>query len=163
VVSGFLRALAPPEVVGVRDGLPVLEDDRVLEVANGIWCTGYRPDPSWIDLPAFGGRENAKVPVHQRGVVADPRGLYFVGLFFHTRPRPRCFGGWEEMRCTSWNTSPGPTQLSALCKEAAMTTKHLSPEVDYLLRVRPAWKTADPRPLLAPGGKGRSPLPVAIT
>jgi putative flavoprotein involved in K+ transport len=40
-------------VVGVRDGLPLLEGDRVLEVANVIWCTGFHPDFAWIHLPAF--------------------------------------------------------------------------------------------------------------
>ena len=34
----------------MRDGCPVLEDGRVLEVSNVIWCTGYTPDFSWIDL-----------------------------------------------------------------------------------------------------------------
>ena len=28
-------------VVGTRDGLPVLEDGRVLPVENVIWCTGF--------------------------------------------------------------------------------------------------------------------------
>jgi putative flavoprotein involved in K+ transport len=68
-----------PRVVGVRDGLPVLEDGRVLDVANVIWCTGFRPDFSWIGLPVFG---EDGLPVHERGVVAKERGLYFVGLFF---------------------------------------------------------------------------------
>jgi putative flavoprotein involved in K+ transport len=69
-----------PRVVGVRDGLPVLEDRRVLEVANVIWCTGFRPDFSWIDLPVFG--EEDEEPAHYRGVVANEPGLYFVGLLF---------------------------------------------------------------------------------
>jgi putative flavoprotein involved in K+ transport len=68
-----------PRVGGVRDGLPVLEDGRVLEVANVVWCTGFRPDFSWIDLPVLG--ENGE-PVHQRGTVANEPGLYFVGLEF---------------------------------------------------------------------------------
>jgi putative flavoprotein involved in K+ transport len=69
-----------PKVVGVRKGLPVLEDQRVLEVANVIWCTGFRPDFSWIDLPVFG--EDEIEPEHRRGIVASEPGLYFVGLFF---------------------------------------------------------------------------------
>jgi putative flavoprotein involved in K+ transport len=69
-----------PRVVGVRDGLPVLEDQRILEVSNVIWCTGFRPDFSWIDLPVFGDQD--KEPMHHRGVVADQPGLYFVGLHF---------------------------------------------------------------------------------
>jgi putative flavoprotein involved in K+ transport len=69
-----------PRVVGVRDGHPLLADQRVLEVANVIWCTGFGPDFSWIDLPVFG--ENGNEPLHHRGVVANQPGLYFVGLFF---------------------------------------------------------------------------------
>lgn len=37
--------------VGVQDGHPLLEDGRVLDVANVIWCTGFRQDFGWIDLP----------------------------------------------------------------------------------------------------------------
>jgi putative flavoprotein involved in K+ transport len=69
-----------PKVVDVRDGLPVMEDQRILEVANVIWCTGFRPDFSWIDLPVFG--EDKIEPIHRRGIVASQLGLYFVGLFF---------------------------------------------------------------------------------
>jgi putative flavoprotein involved in K+ transport len=71
-----------PRVVGVRDGLPVLEDERVLEVENVIWCTGFRPDFSWIDLPVFGPEEEPNEPTHERGIVPSEPGLYFVGLFF---------------------------------------------------------------------------------
>jgi len=67
-----------PKTVGVSDGLPVLEDGRVLDVANVIWCTGFRQDFSWIDVPVFG---EANEPVHQRGVASEP-GLYFLGLDF---------------------------------------------------------------------------------
>ena len=71
-----------PRVVGVRDGLPLLEDDRVLEPANVVWCTGFRPDFSWIDLPVFGEEEEPIEPIHHRGIVAGEPGLYFVGLLF---------------------------------------------------------------------------------
>jgi putative flavoprotein involved in K+ transport len=66
-------------VVGARDGLPILADDRVLDIANVIWCTGFRSDFRWIDLPAFG--EDGQ-PVQYRGVVASEPGLYFVGQEF---------------------------------------------------------------------------------
>jgi putative flavoprotein involved in K+ transport len=68
-----------PRVVDVRDGRPVLADDRVLDVANVIWCTGFHPGFSWIDLPIFTAEGE---PVHRRGVVAGAPGLYFVGLAF---------------------------------------------------------------------------------
>ena len=67
-----------PRMIGVRDRLPLLEDGRVLDAANVIWCTGYHPGFSWIDLPIFG----AEGPTHQRGIVQSEPGLYFVGLEF---------------------------------------------------------------------------------
>jgi putative flavoprotein involved in K+ transport len=66
-------------VVGVRNGQPLLADDRTLDVANVIWCTGYEPGFSWIDLPVFG--DDGK-PLHERGVVHRVPGMYFVGLHF---------------------------------------------------------------------------------
>jgi putative flavoprotein involved in K+ transport len=63
----------------VRDGLPLLADGRLLDVENVVWCTGFRHEFSWIDVPAFGeGGE----PLHERGVVPSAPGLYFVGLVF---------------------------------------------------------------------------------
>jgi putative flavoprotein involved in K+ transport len=44
-----------------------------------IWCTGFRHDLSWIDLP-ISGEDGG--PRHQRGVVTSEPGLYFVGLPF---------------------------------------------------------------------------------
>jgi putative flavoprotein involved in K+ transport len=70
-----------PRVAGVRDGLPELADGRVLDVANVVWCTGFRYDFSCIDLPVF---DDGGQPVHDRGVVASAPGLYFVGLLFQT-------------------------------------------------------------------------------
>ena len=66
-------------VSGVRDGLPVLDDGRVLEVANVVWCTGFHPGFAWIDLPVF---DHDGQPIHDSGVARDAPGLYFVGLHF---------------------------------------------------------------------------------
>jgi putative flavoprotein involved in K+ transport len=79
-----------PRTVGAGDGLPVLEDGRALEVANVVWCTGYRPDLSWIDLPVTDADGQ---PRHDRGVVAGQPGLYFVGLFFQTAVSSALVGG----------------------------------------------------------------------
>jgi putative flavoprotein involved in K+ transport len=65
-------------VVGVRGGQPLLEDGTVLDVANVVWCTGFRQDFSWIDLPV--GEDGR--PEHERGVSAAAPGLCFVGLQF---------------------------------------------------------------------------------
>ena len=63
-------------VAGIRDGRPLLEDGRVLDAANVVWCTGFRHDFSWIE--GLGEGE----PHHSRGIVEDEPGLYFVGLAF---------------------------------------------------------------------------------
>ena len=68
-----------PRVAGVENGLPVLEDGRVMDVANVIWCTGYRSDFGWIDLPVLGTDGE---PIHDRGVIGSEPGLYFIGLAF---------------------------------------------------------------------------------
>jgi putative flavoprotein involved in K+ transport len=68
-----------PRMIGVRNGLPLLEGDRVLEVANVVWCTGFHPGFSWIDLPVF---ERDGEPRQTGGIVAGEPGLYFVGLHF---------------------------------------------------------------------------------
>ena len=74
--TGVQRAA---RVVGVRNGLPLLADGRVLDVANVVWCTGFHPGFSWIDLAVFGPDGE---PQHERGVVPGQPGLYFVGLHF---------------------------------------------------------------------------------
>jgi putative flavoprotein involved in K+ transport len=66
-------------VKGVDEGRPVLADGRVLDVANVIWCTGFRKDVSWIDLHVTG---EDGWPEQTRGVVESSPGLYFVGLPF---------------------------------------------------------------------------------
>lgn len=73
--AGVERA---PRLEGVRDGKPLMADGRVLDVANVIWCTGFRPGFDWIDLPVLRDEE----PVHDRGIVESHSGLYFVGLHF---------------------------------------------------------------------------------
>ncbi|HKE96349.1 MAG TPA: NAD(P)/FAD-dependent oxidoreductase [Povalibacter sp.] len=71
-----------PRVIGVRDGLPLLEDGRQLEVANVIWCSGFEAGFDWIDLPVL---DDDGEPRHRSGVVDSHPGLYFVGLpFLHS-------------------------------------------------------------------------------
>jgi putative flavoprotein involved in K+ transport len=75
-----------PKVVGVKDGLPLLADDRRLEVKNVIWCTGYEHGFPWIHLPVFAtngeGARSGADPIHTEGIVPNVPGLYFVGLHF---------------------------------------------------------------------------------
>ena len=108
----FVRAVA------ARDGRPVLDDGRALDVANVIWATGFRPDYDWIRMPVVGADG---WPVHTRGVVPSVPGLYFVGLPFLHSAASALLGGvgrdaaylvnrmrsrWEE------RSVPGATALA---------------------------------------------------
>jgi putative flavoprotein involved in K+ transport len=68
-----------PRTVGVRNGQPVLADGRTVDVRNVVWCTGFRPDASWIDLT---GIDAAGDPAQYRGVAESRPGLYFLGRLF---------------------------------------------------------------------------------
>jgi putative flavoprotein involved in K+ transport len=78
-----------PRTIGVQDGLPLTEDGRPVEVANVVWCTGYRSAFDWVHVDAF--TEDGQ-PVHHRGVAAEP-GLYFIGLFFLASAASSLVGG----------------------------------------------------------------------
>ena len=78
------------KVIGVLDGQPVLDDGRVVEVANVIWCTGFRPDFEWIE-PSIVGSDGW--PIHVRGVVTGAPGLYVVGLPFLYSAASALLGG----------------------------------------------------------------------
>jgi putative flavoprotein involved in K+ transport len=78
-LAGAGVEMAEARTVGVSNGQPVLEGDRVLDVTNVVWCTGFQQDFSWIDLPITG---DDGWPLERRGVVDAAPGLYFVGLAF---------------------------------------------------------------------------------
>lgn len=69
----------PARVTGAQEGLPVVEDGSALEVANVLWCTGFRQDFGFLDLPVVG---EDGWPLDDGGVVPSAPGLYFVGLLF---------------------------------------------------------------------------------
>lgn len=67
-----------PKITGVKNGLPVDANLQVIDAKNIIWCTGFYPSFSWIDIPVFKGKE----PMQDRGVVKNEPGLYFLGMHF---------------------------------------------------------------------------------
>jgi putative flavoprotein involved in K+ transport len=79
-----------PRFDGVIGGRPVLTDGRVLDAANVLWCTGFVPDLDWIDLPVVGSDGAVS---HERGVMPDQPGLYFVGLPFQSSIASQLVGG----------------------------------------------------------------------
>lgn len=77
-------------VTGVRDGRPVLAGGRMVDADTVVWCTGFRQDFSWIELPVFA---DDGWPHEERGVVAEAPGLYFTGLAFQRAFTSMLIGG----------------------------------------------------------------------
>jgi putative flavoprotein involved in K+ transport len=107
---GVERVLA--RTVGVQDGLPVLDDGRVLDVRNVIWCTGFRPDYSWIRVPFETGEDG--YPVQYRGVANSAPGLYFVGMLFLHSFTSMLIGGArrDSERVAKHIVSQAPSRLA---------------------------------------------------
>jgi putative flavoprotein involved in K+ transport len=76
-------------VTDERGGIPVCEGE-VVRPRVVVWCTGFAPDYSWIELPVLDERG---FPRHRRGVATDAPGLYFVGLRFQHRMTSALVGG----------------------------------------------------------------------
>ena len=66
-------------MVGVRDGMPLLEDGTVVPATNVVWATGFKQVFDWIKLPIVG---EDGWPLEMRGVVDEVPGLFFCGLAF---------------------------------------------------------------------------------
>ena len=82
------------KTTGVRDGLPLLDDGSVVsEIAAVVWCTGFRPDFGWIELPVLG---LDGYPLHQRGLAPDAPGLAFLGMRYQYRVGSALLGGVGE-------------------------------------------------------------------
>ncbi len=79
-----------PPVTGARDGLPLLADGRVVTAAAVVWCTGLRPDYSWLRLDAIDHDGRLQ---HRGGVVASQPGLYAVGLPYQRSITSHLLGG----------------------------------------------------------------------
>lgn len=77
-------------MTGVEGGLPVLGEGRVVDVTNVLWCTGFRQEYRWIDLPVIGADG---WPLEERGAVPSMPGLYFTGLAFQSSFRSMLVGG----------------------------------------------------------------------
>lgn len=78
-LAGAGVEMTPARTVGTRDGRPLLDDGRVLDVRNVLWCTGYREDLRWVEPAPL---DETGYPLHHRGVVDGVPGLYFAGLPF---------------------------------------------------------------------------------
>jgi putative flavoprotein involved in K+ transport len=82
--------------VGIADGKPELANGRVLDVASVVWCTGFRPDYSWIEPPITG---DDGWPAQERGVIPSAPGLYALGTpFLHSFASMLVTGAGDDAR-----------------------------------------------------------------
>jgi putative flavoprotein involved in K+ transport len=72
------------------DGRPVLDDGTVLDVANIVWCTGFRQEFGLV-RPDVTGDDG--YPRGDGGTVTELPGLYYVGLLFQTAFASMLIGG----------------------------------------------------------------------
>jgi putative flavoprotein involved in K+ transport len=82
-----------PRLARAQDGTPQTEDGRGLPAEGVIWATGFYPNYSWINMRVF---DESGQPRHERGVVPEAPGLYFVGLRFQTGLTSSLLGGVGE-------------------------------------------------------------------
>jgi putative flavoprotein involved in K+ transport len=81
VAAGDIRLL-PQRVRGAREDRLQLADGTSLPVEAVLWCTGFRPDYGWIEIP--GALDAEGRPAHAGG--ASPvAGLHWMGLPWQTR------------------------------------------------------------------------------
>jgi hypothetical protein len=69
-----------------------LEDGRALDVSAVVWCTGFRSNYNFLELPGcpFDGKG---LPMAPHGIVRQVPGLYFVGLPFQIGLTSTLVGG----------------------------------------------------------------------
>jgi putative flavoprotein involved in K+ transport len=82
--------LTEEKTVGADHGRPVLADGTVLDVANIVWCTGFRQEFGLV-RPDVTGDDG--YPAGDGGIVESSPGLYFVGLLFQTALASVLIGG----------------------------------------------------------------------
>jgi putative flavoprotein involved in K+ transport len=107
-------------IEGTRNGLPLLQEGRMLDVAGVVWCAGFGLDFSWIKLPIL---DADGYPRHDGGRVVSEPGLYFVGLpFLNSLSSSTLVGvGRDAAFIASWVTmraktgaAPLPTRVAAV-------------------------------------------------
>ena len=81
IASGRVRHL-PHSVVAGRGPSVELADGTVVPVGAVLWCTGFRPDTDWIDVP--GALDDRGAPLHHAGT-SPVAGLHWMGLPWQTR------------------------------------------------------------------------------
>jgi putative flavoprotein involved in K+ transport len=89
---GFDGAVAPPHrppPTKVPDDPPLIMDLARNNIRTIIWCTGYRPDYTWLEAPVLDHKGMIR---HDGGITASP-GLYLMGAPFLRRRKSTLIDG----------------------------------------------------------------------
>ncbi len=87
----------------VPDDPPLLIDLSKGEIRTILWCSGYRPDYSWLDVPVLDRKGHIR---HDGGVVDDAPGLYLMGMqFLRKRKSALIDGAGDDARDLSAHIS----------------------------------------------------------
>jgi putative flavoprotein involved in K+ transport len=81
-----------PRLAHSGDEVPITEDGRAVAADGIVWATGFKPDYQWIKLPIF----NGGYPRHERGLVPQAPGIFFLGLRFQSGLTSSLLGGVGE-------------------------------------------------------------------
>jgi putative flavoprotein involved in K+ transport len=90
IKAGVIRV---GRTIGLKNGLPLLENNISLNVKNIIWCTGFRYNFDWIKLDIF---DSKGLPLHNRGIINKLPGIYFLGLHFQYTISSSLLGGVKK-------------------------------------------------------------------
>jgi putative flavoprotein involved in K+ transport len=91
--NGMDDNVDPPhrlEPTEVEEAPPLVMDLSSGEIKTVIWCTGYRPDYSWLELPLLDRKGHIK---HDGGVVTEAPGVYLMGMQFLRRRKSALIDG----------------------------------------------------------------------
>ena len=90
--QGRIRVI-PHRVVAGRDDRVELADGTLVPVTSVLWCTGFRPATSWIDVD--GALDAAGAPLHDAGA-SSVTGLHWMGLPWQTRLNSSIINGVDR-------------------------------------------------------------------
>jgi putative flavoprotein involved in K+ transport len=78
------------EPTRVEASPPLLLDFGRANIRTVIWCTGFRPDYSWLEVPVLDRKGLIR---HDGGIVLDAPGMYLLGMPFLRRRKSSLIDG----------------------------------------------------------------------
>ena len=92
-LDGELEPAWRPAPTIVADSPPLGLDLTNGDIRTIVWCTGFRPDYSWLDVPVLDRKGHLR---HDGGVVSESPGLYAIGLPLLRRRKSTFIVGAED-------------------------------------------------------------------